>query len=197
MLASRELLYTALTRQQERIIILHQGNVRDLRRYATERHSDIARRMTNLFAPPKPVSFEVEGAERFLEERLIHRTKRGDLVRSKSDVIIANELFAQGIERYEYEAPLALPNGETRYPDFTIVDDDTGARYYWEHLGLLHNPDYAARWERKLAAYRAADIVPHDEGGGSGGTLIITRDDEAGGIDARAIAELVAAVLTT
>ncbi len=192
---SRELLYTALTRQQERIIILHQGKVRDLRSYATERHSDIARRMTNLFAPPKPVSFDVDGAERFLEDRLIHRTKRGDLVRSKSEVIIANELLAQGVDRYEYEAPLTLPNGKTRYPDFTVVDDDTGARYYWEHLGLLHNPDYAARWERKLAAYRAAEILPHGEGGGSGGTLIITRDDEAGGIDAKAIAELIAKVL--
>jgi AAA domain/UvrD-like helicase C-terminal domain len=196
-LLSRELLYTALTRQQERIIILHQGNIRDLRRYATERHSDIARRMTNLFAPPQPISFQLEGAERFLEDRLIHRTKRGDLVRSKSEVIIANELLAQGIDRYEYEAPLPLPNGETRYPDFTILDDDTGARFYWEHLGLLHNPEYAARWERKLAAYRAADILPQEEGGGSRGTLIMTRDTEAGGIDAKAIADIVEAVLLT
>src|SRR5690606_19527052 len=118
-------------------------------------------------------------------------------VRSKSEVIIANELLAQGVDRYEYEAPLALPNGETRYPDFTIVDDDTGARYYWEHLGLLHNPDYAARWEKKLAAYRTADILPHEEGGGSSGTLIITRDDEVGGIDAKAIAELITQVLAS
>ncbi|MCA9630730.1 MAG: AAA family ATPase, partial [Myxococcales bacterium] len=194
-LLSRELLYTALTRQQERVIILHQGDVRELRRYSSERHSDIARRLTNLFAPPSPVSFEVDGTERFLEERLIHRTKRDDLVRSKSEVIIANELLAQGVDRYEYEAPLALPNGETRYPDFTIIDDDTGARYYWEHLGLLHNPDYAARWKRKLAAYRAADILPHEDGGGAAGTLIVTRDDEVGGIDAKAIAELITEVL--
>lgn len=197
-LLSRELLYTALTRQQERIVILHQGNPRDLRRYASEKYSDIARRMTNLFAAPSPVPFEVDGAERFLEEGLIHRTKRGDLVRSKSEVIIANELLAQGVDRYEYEVPLTLPSGETRYPDFTIVDDDTGARYYWEHLGLLHNPDYAARWEKKLTAYRTAKIVPYDEPGDDGervGTLIVTRDDEAGGIDAKAIADLIAKIL--
>src|SRR5690606_14479373 len=90
-LLSRELLYTALTRQQKRVVILHQGNARDLRRYATEKYSDIAQRMTNLFAPPRPIPFEVDGSERFLEDRLIHRTKRGDLVRSKSEVIIANE----------------------------------------------------------------------------------------------------------
>ncbi len=196
-LLSRELLYTALTRQQDRVVILHQGDVRDLRRYANDNHSDIARRLTNLFAPPNPIRFqESDGNEKFLEERLIHRTKRGDLVRSKSEVIIANELLAQGIDRYEYEEPLTLPSGKTRYPDFTIVDDDTGARYYWEHLGLLHNPEYAARWQRKLHAYREAGILPYKDGGGSAGTLIITRDNEVGGIDAKAIADIIRDVLT-
>ena len=195
-LLSRELLYTALTRQQRRVVILHQGDVRDLRRYSRETHSDIARRLTNLFGRnPNPIEFEVDGSKRFLEDRLIHRTKRGDLVRSKSEVIIANELLAQGFNRYEYESELKLPDGRTHLPDFTIVDDDTGERFYWEHLGLLHNPEYAARWERKLSAYRAADILPHDEGGGDAGTLIVTRDDEAGGIDAKAIAELIVEVL--
>ena len=193
---SRELLYTALTRQQERVIVLHQGDLRNLRRYASDKHSDIARRLTNLFTLPSPIAFDVDGVESFLEEGLIHRTKRGDLVRSKSEVIIANELLAQGVDRYEYEAPLALPDGKTRYPDFTVVDDDTGERYYWEHLGLLHNPDYAARWTRKLHAYREAAILPHDEGGGEAGTLIVTRDDEHGGIDTRAIAELIHDVFT-
>ena len=188
---SRELLYTALTRQQERVVVLHQGDLRNLRRYASDKHSDIARRLTNLFTPPKPMLFEVDGTERFLEEGLIHRTKRGDLVRSKSEVIIANELFDQGIDRYEYEKALPLPDGRKWYPDFTIVDDDTGARYYWEHLGLLHNPEYADRWNRKLEAYRNACILPHDEGGGKAGTLIVTRDDERGGIDAEAIAKLI------
>ncbi len=154
-LLSRELLYTALTRQRKRVVVLHQGDVRELRSYASEHYSEIAQRLTNLFAPPNPFRFEVDGNERFLEDRLIHRTKRGDLVRSKSEVIIANELLSQGIDRYEYEAPLTLANSETRYPDFTVVDDDTSARYYWEHLGRLRDPDYEARWKRKLEAYRA------------------------------------------
>ena len=41
---SRELLYTALTRQQDRVVVLHQGDLRNLRRYASDKHSDIARR---------------------------------------------------------------------------------------------------------------------------------------------------------
>lgn len=194
-LLSRELLYTALTRQQDRVIVLHQGDLRSLRKYSREEYSDIARRMTNLFVAPDPVSLEFDGRSRFLDEHLIHRTKRGDLVRSKSEVIIANELSSQGFDRYEYERQLTFPSGAVRYPDFTIVDDNTGETFYWEHLGLLHNPEYRARWERKLAAYREAGILPHEEGGGANGSLIVTRDDEAGGIDAQAIAVLIATVL--
>lgn len=198
---SRELLYTALTRQENRIVILHQGDLRHLRQYASDKHSDIVRRITNLFDRPNPVSFNVEsiekeGARKFLAEKsLIHRTNRGEFVRSKSEVIIANELLSQGIDWYEYEAALRLPDGSVRYPDFTILDDDTGVRYYWEHLGLLHSPGYEARWNRKLAAYRNASIFPHDEGGGRAGTLIVTRDDERGGIDAQAISKLIREVL--
>jgi hypothetical protein len=194
-LLSRELLYTALTRQQDRVIVLHQGDLHSLRKYSREEYSDLARRMTNLFEPPCPVEFEVEGKRRFLEEGLIHRTKRGDLVRSKSEVIIANELLSQGIERYAYEQALALPSGAIRYPDFTIIDDDTGEAVYWEHLGMLHNPEYRKRWEAKLAAYRDAGILPHEEGRGRAGTLIVTRDDDAGGIDTRAIARIISQVL--
>ena len=190
-LLSRELLYTALTRQRDRVVILHTGTVRDLRRYASERYSDVARRLTNLFVPPNPIHLEVDGKDSFLEEGLIHRTKRGDLVRSKSEVIIANELLAQGIDRYEYEAPLTLGNGETRYPDFTIIDDDTGAAYYWEHLGMLNHPDYRQRWKRKLESYRRSGILPCEDGGGTEGTLIVTRDDDRGGIDSAAIAQLI------
>ena len=190
-LLSRELLYTALTRQRDRVVVLHKGPARELRRYASEHYSDVARRLTNVFAAPSPIGFQVDGKDTFLEEGLIHRTKRGDLVRSKSEVIIANELLAQGIDRYEYEAPVTLADGKTRYPDFTIIDDDTGAAYYWEHLGMLNNPDYRRRWKRKAEVYRESRILPHEEGGGREGTLIVTRDDERGGIDAEAIAKLI------
>jgi len=147
--------------------------------------------LTNLFSYPEPIQFSTKGTKKFLEKGLIHRTKRGDLVRSKSEVIIANELLAQGVDRYEYERPLSLPDGKTFYPDFTIIDDNTGRSYYWEHLGLLNNPDYESRWERKLEAYQNAGIVSYEEGGGDAGTLIVTRDDIHGGIDAKEIADLI------
>ena len=176
---SRELLYTALTRQQNRVVLLHQGPPHELMKYASDFFSESARRLTNLFREPNPIEWET----RFLEQNLIHRTIRGDAVRSKSEVIIANILHQKGIA-YEYEKPLIGPDGRPRYPDFTFEDEEMGIVYYWEHLGMVNITSYRQRWERKLAWYRDMGILPLDEGGGPNGTLLITRDDDRGGIHA-------------
>ncbi len=193
-LLSRELLYTALTRHQERLIVLHQGPLVDYRDYAGDEHSEIARRMTNLFEDPMPREVPVGSQLRFLEEGLIHRTEHGDLVRSKSELVVADKLHSRGVD-YTYEQPLVLSNGRTRYPDFTIADHARGVNFYWEHLGMLDDPGYKARWEAKRAEYLACGIRPHEDGGGPEGTLIETRDEPGGGLDAAMIASLIDEVI--
>jgi ATP-dependent exoDNAse (exonuclease V) alpha subunit len=186
---SRELIYTALTRQRDRVVILYQGDASTLKPLASSAGSETARRLTNLFTAPKLV--EVKG--KFLEERLINVTQRQELVRSKSEVVIANILASRGVD-YEYEKQLTLA-GSTRFPDFTIEDDASGKVYYWEHLGMLGDPAYRARWQAKLAWYRENGILPVDEGGGANGTLIVTADNEDGGINTPEIEKSVDAVL--
>ncbi|PEQ91712.1 RNA helicase [Bacillus sp. AFS006103] len=181
-LLSPELIYTALTRQQQKVIILHQGPREDLLRYSSNQYSENARRYTNLFVAPNMI--EVGGGA-FLEDRLIHRTTNGNLVRSKSEVIIADLLHASGVE-YEYEQPLTL-NGITRYPDFTLENDDTGETYYWEHCGMLYDSSYYDRWKKKLEWYKQGGILPLEKGG----TLIITEDNENGGIDSSKIKKII------
>ena len=193
-LLSRELLYTALTRHKNRLVILHEGPLVEYRRYAGDEHSEIAKRITNLFADPLPREVTVNAQQRFLEEGLIHRTERGDLVRSKSELVIADKLHARGID-YAYEQPVLLSNGRTRYPDFTIADHALGVTFYWEHLGMLDDQGYRARWKRKRAEYLACGIGPHEEGGGPEGTLIETRDEPGGRLDAAAIASLIDEVI--
>ena len=188
LMLTRELLYTALTRQKQKVVILHQGSAVDLQRLSSERYSATASRLTNLFGAPEPVAI----GETFLEEHLIHHTSRGEAVRSKSEVIIANLLHSKGIA-YHYEHPLEL-GGVTKYPDFTLEDDDAGITYYWEHCGLLHDPSYRRRWEEKQECYRAQGILPLEEGGGPIGTLIVTRDQADGGIDSPPIEALIARV---
>ena len=188
-LLSRELLYTALTRQKDKIVILHQGPRTELRKYSSDDYSETARRLTNLFIPPSPV--EIEG--RLFENYLIHRTARGEMVRSKSEVIIADHLANNGVE-YGYEQPLTI-DGITKYPDFTIEDMESGVTFYWEHCGMLHVPSYRHRWEEKLEWYRAHSILPHEKGGGKNGTLIVTRDEANGSIDSAKITALIADML--
>ncbi len=184
-LLTRELMYTALTRQRNRIIILHQGNWADFKKYSLDAYSEIARRFTNLFVPPEIVVIE----DNFFEDSLIHRTRRGETVRSKSEVIIADNLSAKNIG-YSYEKQLTGNDGTVRYPDFTI-EDDSGILYYWEHLGMFYEAAYRKQWEKKLDWYKSQDILPYEKGGGSKGTLIITKDTEKGGIDSEAIKKLI------
>jgi len=188
-LLSRELLYTALTRQKDRIVVLHQGPRTELLKYSSDDRSETAQRLTNLFIAPSPV--EIDG--RFFEDYLIHRTMDGQMVRSKSEVIIADHLANNEIE-YEYERPLTI-DGVTKYPDFTIEDMESGLTVYWEHSGMLHVPKYKARWDEKRAWYRRHDILPHQEGGGENGILVETRDEPDGGIDSAKIIALITEVL--
>lgn len=181
-LLSRELLYTALTRQRSRIIILHQGERAELKKLASDYYSESAKRLTDLFASPQPVKI----ADRFLEDRLIHRSGKGEPMRSKSEVIVADALAEAGID-YDYEEKFTGDDGQVRYPDFTIEDSETGTKYIWEHCGLLENESYRARWERKLVWYRKQGIATREEGGGETGTLIITRDTPQGGISSQEI----------
>jgi len=188
---SRELLYTALTRQKDRVVLLVQGDPAYLRRYAAAEHSATARRLTNLFAPPAPV---VVRQVRF-DDRHIHRTARGELVMSKSEVIIANELLRLDI-KYDYEKPLRFGgDAYPRYPDFTIDDPAAGVTIYWEHCGMLADDGYRERWEAKQKWYQANGVLPAEGGGGPNGTLVTTADDPKTGFDSTRVAEIVTRVL--
>ena len=188
-LLSREMLYTALTRHKEKVIIFHQGEFRDIQRFASDDCSEVAQRLTNMFVNPAPVVIENQNKNFFLDANLIHRTQRGERVRSKSELIIADKLHVAGID-YSYEPRVDL-NGSERYPDFVIEDDDSGEIWYWEHLGMMSVPAYQKRWEKKLADYKAAGILPIEEGGGAMGKLITTIERDGEGIDSQKIDEII------
>jgi hypothetical protein len=80
-----------------------------------------------------------------------HKTVSGILVRSKSEVIIANLLTKHNVN-FEYEQ-LLTANNKTYSPDFTITTPDNKV-WYWEHLGMLHKEDYRKEWAKKEAWYQ-------------------------------------------
>lgn len=118
----------------------------------------------------------------YLRENLIHKTSFGLMVRSKSELLLAEILYELGVEFY-YEKRLLLQDEDGQphevYPDFTIVLP-SGRIYYWEHKGMYGDPAYAARDFDKMQLYYQNGIYPPVN-------LIITMDSPQGGMDAAAI----------
>ena len=78
-------------------------------------------------------------------------TRQGLRVRSKSEVIIADVLDEVGIP-FLYEKPLALKSGAV-HPDFTLLDICRRREMYWEHLGMMDDPDYRNNAYYKIRKY--------------------------------------------
>ena len=153
---SRELLYTALTRFRDRMIILAECDIMPLVRLRAADTSDALRRCTRLFKPfvPAVVLPPDDPRTPIYAERLKHRTGEGVKVRSKSEVVVAYALERIGL-RPEYEIPLYARSGDPRdfrLPDFTILHE--GEAWYWEHLGMLSSAKYRSDWADKQAWYR-------------------------------------------
>lgn len=164
-LLSRELLYTAVTRQVDKLVILYNADAFHLRDYSSAKYSEIAKRFTRLFRIPSIAKVD----DKFYSDYLVYRTKRGELVRSKSEVIIANLLFDNKI-RYKYEEPLDV-GGNKKRPDFTIKDKESGKEWYWEHCGMMSDYKYRKKWEDKKRLYNANGYV-------EGKNLIVTEEWE-------------------
>lgn len=91
-------------------------------------------------------------------ENLIHKTSSGIYVRSKSESMIEMFLHTNQIP-FRYECALEL-DGMTFYPDFTILHPKTREIYYWEHFGLMDDPDYVRNTCSKLELYARHGIIP-------------------------------------
>lgn len=84
-------------------------------------------------------------------------TERGERVRSKSEKIIADKLFALGIP-YRYEYPLVLAGNVRMYPDFTILKMPEREEVYLEHFGMMDDADYVDSVLYKLSTYEKNKI---------------------------------------
>ena len=174
---SKELLYTAFSRQREKLIILSDLSIKELAQYANDWHSDTKQRYTDLFKQPNIIEVERYNQQRYFEEKLIHKTSRGEMVRSKSEVIVANILDKLGID-YVYEEPLRIQN-KIYIPDFTLRYQ--GKIAYLEHLGMLGDKVYEKHWKEKKMHYHESNISEEQ------GNLIITKDGSDGSLDSTAI----------
>jgi len=117
----------------------------------------------------------------FRDNDPVYLTKSGLRVRSKSELLIADMLTANGIP-FLYECPLVLPNGRTVYPDFTILNVRTRSIIIWEHFGMMDDCEYSDKALLKIREYKHMGYYPGVNlllSFESGGVPLSIRDSEA------------------
>ena len=127
--------------------------------------------------------------KQFKEDSPIYTTARGERVRSKSEVLIADALTRHGIPyRYEYPVELHRTSGAsskvTFYPDFLCLNVRTRSEFYWEHFGRMDDPEYSNKTASKLRLYTENGIIP-------GRNLIITMETADSPLSSRQIENLI------
>ena len=125
-------------------------------------------------------------------ENLRYETEQGDMVRSKSEVIIANLLYRNKTDIiYKYEKPLeVIENGrkKTIYPDFTIMNVHTGKVTYWEHAGIMDDAFYANEFVKKMNLYITNGLMP-------GKDVVVTFESQGNPLDIRVVKRLVKEII--
>lgn len=165
-LLSREMFYTGLTRARRHCTILIEEDISPLLSLRRPENSHLIGINSSLFTF-RPVPDELSRRSDWYEEGIIHQTLADCMVRSKSEVIIANMLFEREIP-FRYEVPLYAPDGTFYLPDITITW--RGEEWYWEHFGLMGDKSYRhynetkKEWyaknfpDRLIATYESGDL---------------------------------------
>ena len=113
-------------------------------------------------------------------EALRFHTQRGELVRSKSELMIADYLYKnRELLDYRYEQELTLRDYRetiTIHPDFKIFNLKTGKIFYWEHAGKMDDMKYVNRFMRKIVLYSLNEFT-------IGKDVIITFEDSSHPLD--------------
>ena len=148
---SPELLYTALTRATEHCTLFIQDDISTL--LSARRPENAQARLVNssLFNGFfQAVPDELISRKDWYEEGKVHEDLAGNMVRSKSELVIANILHERNIP-FKYEVLLKAPDGTVYLPDFTIIW--SGKAWYWEHWGMISDESYKKHRQAKVDWY--------------------------------------------
>jgi len=143
----------------------------DLKKYAKRiglADDQYVRKWENKTYDPKP----------FKDGYPVYLTMKGERVRSKSEVIIADRLYANGIP-YKYECPLIIGN-EVIHPDFSILRVSDRKVVYLEHCGKADDPEYQEDMVPRINKYILAGIY-------EGEKLFLTFEADGTPLDVRVL----------
>lgn len=100
---------------------------------------------------------EYEGKE-FPDDYPEIYSDKGERVRSKTEKIIADKLYKEGIP-YRYEQPYKLKNYGVVYPDFRILDVNNRKELILEHFGMMDDMEYVGKAMKKIMLYEKNGLV--------------------------------------
>jgi len=146
---SMELLYTAVTRAQIKLVLFIQEDISTLS-CLTKIERSAVRRINSSVFKFEPLPVQLSYLPGYYEEYKVIATLEDFFVRSKSEALIANALHKSGLD-FSYEKLLFAPDGTMYIPDFTVTYQ--GNEYYWEHWGLLDQSRYKSHTENKIEWY--------------------------------------------
>ena len=118
------------------------------------------------------------GNQNSYPEEGLSQTNNGEMVRSKSEKIIADALEKYNVP-YQYEPMLEL-GYNTIYPDFVTLNIRTRKTIYWEHLGIVADIEYATKNFKKIQGYEKKGYL-------LGRDLIITMESAEAPIDVKLV----------
>lgn len=107
----------------------------------------------------KNVAYQGKG---FREDAPEFYTDKGERVRSKTEILIANALNKHGIP-YRYECPIYLNGFGKIHPDFTVLNVRLRKEMFWEHMGMMDDSGYSEGALRRITMYERNDIFPGDK----------------------------------
>lgn len=110
-------------------------------------------------------------------------TKNGEIVRSKSEAIIADMLFDNDVP-YRYEPELTLNSGRCVFPDFICLNKRKRKEYVWEHFGMMDDLDYICHNIPKLREYEQSGYL-------LGNNLIISYESSVVGLSTKVIQDYI------
>lgn len=144
-LLNKELIYTALTRSKQRLILFIYDDPENLLVKA-KGISALLTRQTSIFEKPE-------------DKRIKYYPRKGEKpVKSKSEYIIHKALQKSGLN-FQYEKELKLEKlNFPIHPDFVIELED-GSKIYWEHLGMLDTRKYFNDWIRRRKDYEEHGLL--------------------------------------
>jgi len=138
-LLNKELIYTALTRSKQKLILFIYDDTENLLVKA-KGISALLTRQTSIFEKPE-------------DKRIKYYPRKGEKpVKSKSEYIIHKALQRSGL-KFQYEEELRLSKlNFPIHPDFVIKLEDS-TKVYWEYLGMLDTRKYFNDWIRRRKDY--------------------------------------------